>query len=103
MPDDPLLIAFAAIDPATVAIRIADRFSADPNGNCDCAQLVRRMVTDHLFDDDINCNLQLSDNGAALYRQTFLTFDDIKDYLINTYRPDMGDADMAGPVMMLCI
>jgi len=103
MPDDPLLIAFAAIDPATVTIAIADRFTIDPNGNCDCAQLVRRMVTDYLFDDDTNCNLQLSDNGAALYRQTFLTFDDIKAYLVNTYRPDMGNADTSGPVMMLCI
>jgi len=98
-----LLFAFAAIDPATVAIAIADQFTADPNGGCACAQLVRRMVTDHLFDDDINCNLHLSDNGAALYRQTFLTFDDVKAYLVNTYRPDMGDADMAGQVMMLCI
>jgi len=102
---DTLLIAFTAIDPATVAIKIADQFTADPNGDNPCAQLVRTMVIDYMFDDHNDFDFVLSDTGAALYRQTFLTFDrqDAKSYLLDGYDVTMGNADLAARVMMLCI
>jgi len=102
---DTLLIAFTAMDASAIALAIADQFTADPNGDNACAQLVRTMVVDYMFDDHNDFDFVLSDTGVALYRQTFLTFDgqDVKAYLLDGYDVNMGNADLAAQVMMLCI